>query len=68
MRYHSRIVSEHHRVAARGYTAISGFQLGVGMRQSSPSTSIASWAPVNVTEPSRAIVGQTKWPRSNRLA
>ncbi|MDB5382345.1 MAG: hypothetical protein JWO26_1977 [Rhodospirillales bacterium] len=40
----------------------SGFQVGVGVRKSSPSSSIASCAVVSVTAPSRAIVGQMNLP------
>ena len=53
--------------ASRRYPAISGRQVRAGMRQSMPSSSIESCAGVSDTTPSLAC-GQTKWPRSSRLA
>jgi hypothetical protein len=68
---HARIVPDAFVGASRNratYTATSGFQIRVGVRQSSPSRSIASCAVVRVTAPSRTIVGQTNLPFSNLLA
>ena len=49
------------------YTAISGRQAGRGVRQSRPSSSMASCAGVSVTVPSRARVGHRNRPCSRRL-
>jgi hypothetical protein len=60
---HASSLREHYDV----YKADVGFQVRSGRRQSIPSRSIDSCACVNATEPLLAC-GQTKRPRSSRLA
>jgi hypothetical protein len=59
--------STSHNAGKQRYPASAGRAVHTGIRQSIPSSSIDSCAGVSDTEPSRAA-GQTKRPRSSRLA